>query len=68
MAASHSFGLAQGGGPQYSSEVGTAPLALASGLPCALPWTVGCSGIDAVTALSPSLRACICSILWNPAW
>uniref|UniRef100_A0A2K5DLK0 Zinc finger RNA binding protein 2 n=1 Tax=Aotus nancymaae TaxID=37293 RepID=A0A2K5DLK0_AOTNA len=42
----------------------TAPLALASGLPCALPWTVGCSGIDAVTAL----KACICSISWDPAW
>uniref|UniRef100_A0A2K6N530 Uncharacterized protein n=2 Tax=Rhinopithecus TaxID=542827 RepID=A0A2K6N530_RHIBE len=46
----------------------TTPLALASGLPCALPWT-GCSGSDVVTALSPSLRdlACICSILWDPA-
>uniref|UniRef100_A0A2K6E1B1 Zinc finger RNA binding protein 2 n=1 Tax=Macaca nemestrina TaxID=9545 RepID=A0A2K6E1B1_MACNE len=48
------------------------PPALASGLPCALPWT-GCSASDAVTALSPSLRdlrdlACICSILWDPAW
>uniref|UniRef100_A0A2I2YZC3 Zinc finger RNA binding protein 2 n=1 Tax=Gorilla gorilla gorilla TaxID=9595 RepID=A0A2I2YZC3_GORGO len=53
-----------------SPEVETTPPALASGLPCALPWTVGCSGSDAVTALSPSLRglACICSILWDPAW
>uniref|UniRef100_A0A8I5R0R7 Zinc finger RNA binding protein 2 n=2 Tax=Cercopithecinae TaxID=9528 RepID=A0A8I5R0R7_PAPAN len=51
-----------------SPEVETAPLALASGLPCALPWT-GCSGSDAVTALSPSRNlACICSILWDPAW
>uniref|UniRef100_A0A2K6E1B6 Zinc finger RNA binding protein 2 n=1 Tax=Macaca nemestrina TaxID=9545 RepID=A0A2K6E1B6_MACNE len=68
MAASHYFGFAQGSGLQYRPP----PPALASGLPCALPWT-GCSASDAVTALSPSLRdlrdlACICSILWDPAW
>ncbi|PNJ18165.1 zinc finger RNA-binding protein 2 isoform X1 [Pongo pygmaeus] len=70
MATSQYFDFAQGGGPQYSPEVETTPPALASGLPCALPWTVGCSGSDVVTALSPSLRglACICSILWDPAW
>ncbi|KAL4828116.1 hypothetical protein H8958_008613 [Nasalis larvatus] len=68
MAASHYFGFAQGSDLQYSPEVETAPLALSSGLPCALPWT-GCSGSDVVTALSPGLRdlACICSILWDPA-